>query len=164
MSSNKWLEGYNIGLAGGSLYGTGIFENYDSREGWSAGFDERRRQKEEHEVQKQKQICEEQEYQNEEDEEECFRDNYNSENRKCNTTSSSIGFKIEYFIEDKLGPKFGLSVDQKRIITRSLKDHFLGDINAKEVRFKIIKQLGVNSGIARKIIENISWGLIDIRN
>src|SRR3989339_395916 len=55
-----------------------------------------------------------------------------------------------------------ITAKTKRIITRSLKDHFLGDINAKEVRFKIIKQLGVNSGIARKIIENISWGLIDI--
>lgn len=47
MPSNKWQEGYNHGLSGGSAYSTDDYNHWEWKEGWCAGFDERQRREEE---------------------------------------------------------------------------------------------------------------------
>lgn len=72
-----------------------------------------------------------------------------------------MDFKTAVFIEEKLGPKFRLSVNQKREITIILRDYILGDI--KDAQSQILQKLKVDPNTARKITSVISHGLQDIR-
>ncbi|MBI2068705.1 MAG: hypothetical protein HYT67_01185 [Candidatus Yanofskybacteria bacterium] len=59
------------------------------------------------------------------------------------------------FIEENLGPSFGLNKDQKAEATRIIRDVLLGDISINEMAGKISENLGIDSAVAYQIQSKI---------
>lgn len=55
------------------------------------------------------------------------------------------------FIEENLGPSFGLNKEQKTEVTRIIRDVLLGDISINEMAAKISENLGIDPTIAYQV-------------
>jgi len=70
------------------------------------------------------------------------------------------GFSTAEFIEEKLGPAFGLNVEQKKEIARIIRDLILSDIGINQLENNISSRLAVDMNAAKQISDKLKNELL----